>query len=47
MNELDYSKAFKKLKNEMAKRAKQVREGVSPNDHVLLRTINLFMPELY
>lgn len=46
MNQLDYVKAFRKLKDELAKRAKQIMQGVSPTDAVLLRTINLFFPNL-
>lgn len=46
MNQLDYAKAFRKLKDELAKRAKQITQGVSSTDSVLLRTINLFFPNL-
>lgn len=46
MNQLDYAKTFRKLKDELAKRAKQITQGVSSTDPVLLRTINLFFPNL-
>lgn len=46
MNQLDYAKAFRKLKDELAKRAKQITQGVSSTDTVLLRIINLFFPNL-
>lgn len=44
MNHLEYVKAFKKLQFELAKRSKQISQGVSGNDTVLIKTIELFIP---
>lgn len=44
MYELNFVKAFRKLRGELYKRLNLIRQGVSQNDYTLLKVLNVFFP---
>lgn len=46
MNQLDYAKAFRRTKDELVKRSKHINQSISSNDYILIKMVNLFLPNI-